>query len=276
MDYIKQGGGWFLIHGAGDHMNRWADLTTVLGTTFSEHGAQGKAEAVVDAAAKAHKELKFMVDAVPATFQLTDEWYSFNNTVRPLQGVTVVATARAVAGVNNVIKPVRDNSNDLTYIWARQGHSTVGEGRMIYNAIGHGQNQLMAQLDSIVPKLYWENLRYAAGDYKNGCTTKGNSAYDSTARVLDAAACVGTSIGNGETVRGDFTVSRGTLRMRMDFAHSGPVTIRARDMRGSLVWEKALPAGASEVALDNVLESGMYSLELRSGRSVAHQRVMLP
>ena len=134
---------------------------------------------------------------------------------------------------------------------------------------------LMAQADSIVPKLYWENLRYAAGDYKNGCTTKGDSKYDSTARVNDGTCAGPSGISTGSVNQG-ITVSRGALRIRVPFTHAGTLTIRARDIRGSLVFERSLPAGTAEVALDNALESGMYNLEFRSAGNVAHHRVMLP
>ena len=103
----------------------------------------------------------------------------------------------------------------------------------------------------------------------------GNANYNAAARVLDPAACTPLGIQSG-SARQDITVSRGTMKVRMDFEHAGSVTVRARDIRGSLVWERSLPAGTTEVALDNALESGMYNFEFRSGKSVAHHRVMLP
>jgi type 1 glutamine amidotransferase len=271
IDYVNQGGGWFLIHGAGDHANSWTQLTQTLGTSFTRHGNQGAAEFVVDNEAKEHPELKFMVQTVPATVRLTDEWYSFQNTVRPLPGVTVVATARPVSGVNNVIVPVADGSNDLTYIWARE----VGKGRMLYNAVGHGQNQLMAQQDSVVPKLYWENLRYAAGDFQNGCTTQGDSKFNAGARVHVSDSCSTVSVALPGPSRGELMVTRGATMTRVAFPHAGSFSIRLRDVRGALVWQKTMPAGTSEIQLGEGIKPGVYHLEVRNGRNVATQRLAL-
>lgn len=273
MNYLKQGGGWLLIHGAGDHANSWADLTTTLGNSFTRHGNQGPAEFVIDNAAKSHKELKFMVQDLPTNgvVRLTDEWYSFQRTVRPLSGVTVVATARA-AGTNGVIVPVEDGSGDLTYIWARD----VEKGRLLYNAIGHGENQLMAQVDSVVTKFYWDNLRYVAGDFQNGCTTVGNANYDATARVHDQAMCSATSIIGGEKAfRSDLAVSYSGLKAQVSFPHSEAIVAKMRDLRGAVVWERTFAQGAAEIAVGGGLNAGLYQLELRSGKSVANQRIVL-
>lgn len=247
LNYVNQGGGWLLIHGAGDHGDSWAELRSAMGTKFTTHGAQGAAEAVIDNAAKQHPELKFAVEGLPATIRLTDEWYSFNNTVRAISGVTVIATARAVSGANGVIVPLADGSGDFTYIWARQ----MQQGRLVYNAIGHGQNQLMAQGDSVVPKIYWENLRYLAGDY-----------------------AVTTSI-NAETVRNGLTISRGSENMRLEMPLTGSVQVRLFNLSGVKVWESTLPASTSEISLDEGIKAGVYQLEARSGKSIAHQRIVL-
>lgn len=269
LNYVNQGGGWLLLHGAGDHGNTWTELTTTLGNTFTRHGNQGPAEAVIDPDAKAHKELKWMVEGLPAAIRLTDEWYSFQRTVRPLSGVTVVATARA-AGTANVIVPLADGSTDLTYIWARE----VGQGRLLYNAIGHGQNQLMAQQDSIVPKMYWDNLRYAAGDFQNGCTNANASNFNPAARVNDGS-CQTSGVLAGPS-RGGITVSHGARKTRLTFPHSGNFSVQLRDVRGSVVWQRVLIAGTDEIVLDPRLQAGVYQIEARNGRNVARERLVLP
>jgi type 1 glutamine amidotransferase len=274
IEYVNQGGGWLLIHGAGDHADSWVELKNTMGTKFTVHGAQGPGEAVVDTGAKNHKELKFMVQTVPATFKLTDEWYAFQNSVRPLAGVTVVATARS-AGTNGVVVDYGDKTTDKTYIWAR----AVQTGRVIYNAIGHGQNSLMAQADSVVPKLYWENLRYLAGDYKNGCTNKQAGNFDSTARV-DDASCTSVGIGGvgyvGKTqteLSVDFSAFQ-SQRVTMPFTHSGKYSLEMRDATGSLVWNGSNLENSS-LQINKPLRSGIYYLKAVNGKNTATHKVIL-
>jgi len=269
IDYVNQGGGWLLIHGAGDHYDTWAELKNTIGTKFTRHGAQGPAEAVLDNDAKAHKELKYMVQTMPATIRLTDEWYAFQNSVRPLAGVTVVATARP-AGTTGIVMDYGDGSTDRTYIWARE----MQKGRAIYNAIGHGQNSLMAQADSIVPKLYWENMRYLAGDYQNGCTNRNASNFDSTARV-DDTSCITTSIsGPGAISRNGITVVKGAQRIRMNLPHEGRFTVELRDIRGTLVWS-GIQENTSEVQLGRNIRPGIYNIVAKAGKNHLTQQMTL-
>jgi type 1 glutamine amidotransferase len=270
MDYVNQGGGWLLIHGAGDHKDSWVELKNTIGTRFTRHGAQGPAEAVIDTAAKNHKELKFMVETAPPVFKLTDEWYAFQNSVRPLAGVTVVATARA-AGTNGVVMDYGDGTTDRTYIWARQ----MQQGRVIYNAVGHGQNSLMAQVDSLVPKLYWENLRYLAGDYKNGCTNVNATNYDSSARVNDAPSCITTSIdGLGAITRNGITVVKGANRVYMNLPHEGRFNLEVRDPRGALVWS-GVQEKSSEIQLGQNIRPGIYSIIAMAGKNRLVQKMTI-
>lgn len=268
LDYVNGGGGWLLIHGAGDHSDSWADLRTALGTKFTTHGNQGQADAILDPKVKDHKELKWMVQGIAEKFRLHDEWYSFENTVRPLPNVTVVYTAGG--GTTAVLKPPADGSNDFTYIWAR----TMGQGRLLYNAIGHGGNELMSQADSVVAKLYWQNMRYVAGDFQNGCTNKNASNYNAAARVDDGTCAGVTAVNPGRTLQG-ITVTHGGLRTALDFSHGGDYSVRLRDMRGAVVWERAVAAGTDEVAVGEGVKPGVYTFEARNGRNAASRRLVL-
>lgn len=206
LEYVDQGGGWLLIHGAGDHMNTWTGLAEAMGTVSTRTGNNGQAEVVLDSAGRSHRELKWMMDGVPDVFRLEDRWLNFRNTVRPLPGVTVVATSRVIPGIPNILIPAEDGSGDQVYIWARE----IGKGRLLYNAIGFGSFKLMEQQDSIVPRLYWENLRYAAGDYQNGCANPASAGYDPAARVHVEAMCTDM---HPKVNLGDTTISvRDSLR----------------------------------------------------------------
>lgn len=270
LDYVNQGGGWVLIHGAGDHGNTWVALKDALGTTFTTHGSQGQADAVLDPAATKHKELKWMVEGLPAKARLHDEWYSFQNTVRPLPGVTVVFTA--TNGASGVLKPLADGSNDHVYLWNRE----IGKGRMFYTAIGHGGNELFSQADSFSTKMLWQNVRYAAGDFQNGCTNPNSTNYDAAARVNDGT-CASSSLpgrqGQGGTASG-VSLVQGGRKTFLTFPHDGMYSMELRDIRGSVVWSRSLES-RTEISLDGAVPPGIYQLVARSGKSVAKQRLAL-
>lgn len=245
MDYVNQGGGWLLIHGAGDHGDTWKELRDVVGTKFTTHGNQGQADATVDPAAKADAELKYVVQGIPDKFRLHDEWYSFENTVRKVPNTTVLYTAGN--GASGVLKPMADNSNDYTYVWARK----IGEGKAIYNAIGHGGNELMSQADSTVPKLYWNCMRYLAGDFAAGVNVK-----------------------SGLTQK-DFSVSKGGNSIRVNFTQPGDAQVVVRDLRGSVVWKQTINSASNEITLGSSVRPGVYQVEARNGGQVTRNRVVL-
>ena len=192
--------------------------------------------------------------------------------MRPLPGVTVVATSRAIPGIPNVITPPRDGSNDNAYIWARQ----VGQGRLLYNAIGFGNFNLMGQQDSIVPRLYWENLRYLAGDYQNGCTTSGSPGFDPAARVHVEAMCSPTGLTAATaTARTGLVVSKGGVPMRLA-SPDGPLRVRLHDLRGALVLERTLPPGARMLILDGSVRPGIYHVAIRGETGIFQSRLLLP
>jgi hypothetical protein len=269
LDYVDQGGGWMLICFAGDHKDAWPGLAERLGTKIA-HWSPGSAEVVLDPAARAHGELNWMVQGFPAVFRLKDMWFAFNKTVRPLPGVTVVATSRAVPGIPDVVTPPRDGSGDNVYIWARE----VGQGRLLYNTIGFGGNNLMGQLDSIVPRLYWENLRYAAGDYQNGCTNPAMPNFNPEARV-DDGSCPALGIrANPRQKRISAGVSGG--RVRFNTPVSGGSRLRMLDLRGHTVWTSVAPVSADAIDLPDGLRAGLYILE-GSGMDMSfHAHLLVP
>lgn len=255
LDYVNQGGGWMLIHRAADHSDTWIELTMALGTKMVVHGTVGTAQVVLDSAARDHRELKWMLQGFPDAFELNDRWLSFITTVRPLAGVTVIATARG--GASDVLRPMADGSGDHVYLWARE----IGQGRLIYNAIGFGENQLMEQQDSIVPKLYWENLRYAAKDYYTG------------GGIPDF---IGNPIGfQSGSMPGGLMMSRGGFRIRLA-SLEGPGRVRLRELSGALVWERALSVGTREITLDGALRPGVYHLEVLGAARAFQGRLVLP
>jgi len=268
INYVKAGGGWLLIHGAGDHRDTWVDLRTAIGTKFTEHGNQGNADAIRDPDALKHPEMKFIVQDLPATIRLRDEWYGFQNTVRKVAGVTVLYTAGN--GEPNVLRLPADGLGDFTYVWGRE----YEKGRLVYDAIGHGQNQLMAQADSVVPKMYWEAIRYLAGDFKNGCTDPAASNYDSTARVNVGCDAVGIHSSSGP-LKSHIALTKDGQRFKLDFVHQGDFHLLLRDVRGAVTWRENVAGSADEVRLDEAILPGVYYLEARAGKALSQQRIVI-
>jgi hypothetical protein len=163
-----------------------------------------------------------------------------------------------------------DGSRDQVYIWARQ----IGKGRLFYNSIGFGFNNIMAQQDSIVPKLYWQNLRYAAGDFQNGCTTPNTPGFDSAARVHVEAMCATTNL-RATLAPPNLVVSRGGQRMRMEVPN-GSFLARLRDIRGALIWEQTLSAETREIVMEGTIRPGVYQIEIQAAKGAIWHRLVIP
>ena len=71
-------------------------------------------------------------------------------------------------------------------------------------------------------------------------------------------------------------VSQGGRRIRLTRASSGPITIRVVDIRGAKVWERTLPAGTIEIALDGALKADVYNFEVSGLAHATRQRLFLP
>jgi hypothetical protein len=272
IDYLEQGGGWLLLGRAGDHAYSWPALGDRLGTSFSRHGRNERADVVLDTSAKSHRELKWMLDGFPDVIELKDNFASFQRTVRPLPGVTVVATVRDIAGTENVIVPIADGSGDNVYFWGRE----VERGRLFHNPLGYSNtvNNIMALQDSIVPKLYWEHLRYLAGDYQNGCTTPSAQGYDPEARVHVEAMCTPTAL-KSAPLKSHMVVSIGNRQWRLTSPES-PLRARLHNLQGKRVWERYLPAGTGEIILDGALEPGLHHFEIQGKAGTIQSRLLLP
>lgn len=273
LDYVAQGGGWLLVHGAGDHHNSWSDLQKLLGTTFSQHGNQGSGEVTFDAEAKAHPELKYMLQGLPPKGTIVkDEWYAFQNTVRGQAGVTVVAIAGK--GNSDVILAYDDKSSDAnhTYIWAKP----MGKGRTLYTAIGHGGNGLYEQDSSFATKSFYENLRYVAGDYQNGCTNKLAPNFDAGARV-DNGTCTGVGISASHKSFNKLNVSFSAMKAQqfsVEIPVSGNFSLELRNAQGKLVWRNS-NLNNNSVSINLAMHSGMYYLNAISGKTKVSQKIIL-
>ena len=124
---IERGGGWVGIHAAGLTGKQFLDAKTVYwkwfedffgGVVYSPHPAFQKATVVVED--RGHPAMKNL----PATFEISDEWYEFDRSPRP--NVRVLATVDE--GTYRQTRPMGDHP----IVWTNEKY-----GRMIYIGIGH-------------------------------------------------------------------------------------------------------------------------------------------
>lgn len=237
VEYVNQGGGWFLIGLAGDHAGSWPALTDMLGASFLRWGGSGEANMQVDSSAQKHPELRFVVNSLPNTVRLTDIWMSFNRTVRPLANTTVLYTSQG--GAANLLVPPGDGSGDRAYVWAR----TIEKGKLLYCSPGWFHDHIsvspfissMFQADSAVAKLYWSSMRWLAGDFQNGCTDPNSPVFNPEARVDDGSCQQVNILGDQRRKRYSMQASASTfLQSRVPFI-KGEESTANRDVRGRMI-----------------------------------------
>ncbi len=285
LQYLRQGGGWLLIHGAGDHEYSWPELGNLMGTGFAAH-LNGPGEVVRDIEALNHKELKWMVEDMPNVLALNDQWQSYNTGVRSLPGITIIATSR---GESRYVRKNDDGSDD--YIWARQNSEEVGEGRLLFNSIGHNivpptynpggilnsrTYLLNSNLKRFFLDMYWENLRYAAGDYQNGCTNPLDSNYDPQAKVDDGSC--GENVSLGEEGYEKFTlnnIQRTGRRIQLKQNFGPTINIKMKNLQGKLIWKEVVSA-ASNIEVPQKIKAGVYFLEYQWLKEKVNQKVFIP
>ncbi len=269
-EYVHQGGGWLLIRWAADHNDTWPQLQDMLGAKFTNHPLPGKADLVSDSGAKRHPELKHVLAAIPESIRLTDQWFRFNANVRPLTGVTVLYAAKN--GEAGVLAPGPDSSDDHPMVWAR----SIGKGKLLYSSPGQGASHVTAQADSAIPKLYWQSLRWLAGDFQNGCTDKLSPRYDSSARIDDGScAALSARLSRQPISKTPQIMAKVGQRLRIDLSGNIDTRITIRDLRGAVVFWRTITEITPEFSLDAALNAGVYQLETRSLEKVARYRLII-
>jgi uncharacterized protein len=159
--FIENGGGLVGIHGSGGDMSYAWDwyVNDLIGTQFIGHPMNPQFQkATIRVENKTHPASRDL----PATWDRTDEWYSFAKSARK-PGVDVLATLdektyspKGVFGQNLVM------GIDHPIIWA---HCT-GKGRTLYSALGH---QASAYAEPEHRKLLNGAIRWALKLDGEGC-----------------------------------------------------------------------------------------------------------
>jgi type 1 glutamine amidotransferase len=159
--YLENGGGFVGIHGSGGDMSYAWDwyVNDLIGTQFIGHPMDPQFQKatirVENTAHPASREL-------PATWERTDEWYSFAKSARK-PGVDVLATLdETTYSPKGMFGQKLAMGKDHPIIWA---HCT-GKGRSLYSALGH---QASAYAEPEHRKLLNGAVRWALKLEGEGC-----------------------------------------------------------------------------------------------------------
>ena len=161
--WLEAGGGYVGTHAAGDASHSWPFyVQQIIGADFIGHPMgpqfQDAAVAVEDRSHPASREL-------PESFTHNDEWYSFAESPRGVEGVHVLATIDESSYIprQKLLWMEQDLAmGDHPVVWWR----CVGRGRALYSAIGH---QASSYETPEVAALLEGALRWAAGLEGEGC-----------------------------------------------------------------------------------------------------------
>jgi uncharacterized protein len=163
--YVENGGGFAGMHGSGGDPQFFWDwyADTLIGARFIGHPMSPQ-----------FQEARVVVEAgdhpatygLPREWRMTEEWYSFDRSVRPLPRTRVLATID-----ESTYKPgqgfggMKMAMGDHPIAWTR----CVGRGRSFYTAIGH-RPENYSQPESL--RLLDQGILWAMGLAVEGCPAK--------------------------------------------------------------------------------------------------------
>lgn len=129
--YLENGGGYLGIHAAGDNSHAaWSwYMKDLLGTTFTQHTmAPQFQQATVNVEDKTHPATR----GLPASWQRTEEWYSFDKSPRGSGAKVLITVDEKTYNPEGMFgKDLR--MGDHPMVWSR----CIGKGRVLYSAFGH-------------------------------------------------------------------------------------------------------------------------------------------
>jgi len=130
-DFVQNGGGYVGIHAAGDNSHAVWDwyVNDMIGTLFTAHTMKPQFQnATVTVEDKAHP----VTQGLPASWQRTEEWYSFNKSPRSKgYGILVTVDEKTYKPIGMFDQDLRMGDHPMAW-WHCQG-----KGRVFYSAFGH-------------------------------------------------------------------------------------------------------------------------------------------
>jgi uncharacterized protein len=159
--FLEQGGGFVGVHGAGGELAydwHWY-VEDVIGAQFIGHPI---APQVQRATVRLDQRTDPISSALPAQWQRTDEWYSFDKTVRK-PGYTVLATLDESTYPSKEMYG-RDIAmgKDHPIAWWH----CIGRGRVFYSAMGHLAE---SYAEPVYRQMLSSALSWASRQAGNGC-----------------------------------------------------------------------------------------------------------
>ena len=128
--YLEQGGGWLGIHGAGDSSSDWDWYKqTLVGADFNAHPLNPQ---FLEATIHIEQPADPVTAHLGATWQRTDEWYSFHDNPRD-KGYRILATLDEDTYSPIFMGEDISMGKDHPIIWKH----CQGRGRALYSALGH-------------------------------------------------------------------------------------------------------------------------------------------
>ncbi|MFM6930809.1 MAG: ThuA domain-containing protein [Novosphingobium sp.] len=129
--FIENGGGFVGLHAAGDNSHKdWGwYMKDLLGTTFTQHTMKPQfQQATVHVADAAHPA----VQGLPAQWNRTEEWYSFDRSPRTSGAKVLITVDEKTYNPEGMFgKDLK--MGDHPMVWSR----CIGKGRVLYSAFGH-------------------------------------------------------------------------------------------------------------------------------------------
>lgn len=155
--YIEAGGGFVGVHGSGGDLSyRWSwYVDTLIGAQFIGHTMSPQFQ---QATVKIEDRDSPITKGLDATLTRTDEWYSFNSSVRA-KGYHILAT---LDEQTYHPEPNLSMGADHPIVWMH----CVGSGRVFYSAMGH---QSSAYSEPKYRALLTNAIMWATGMEGSGC-----------------------------------------------------------------------------------------------------------
>ena len=158
--FIENGGGFVGLHAAGDNSHAawpWY-INELIGAHFTQHTMDPQfQQATVNVEDQAHPAAQ----GLPASWQHTEEWYSFEKSPRSaVHRVLVTVDEKTYKPVGMFGKDLR--MGDHPVVWWR----CLGKGRVLYSALGH---QAEAFADPQHRRLLGNAVAWAARRRGNDC-----------------------------------------------------------------------------------------------------------
>lgn len=139
--WIENGGAWIGLHGSGDSSQQAWDWyqNVVIGPRFIGHIMAPQFQTADVVAIEAEHPL---LEGVPTTWPLEDEWYSFDGVPQSFGMTAIAGLDEASYSPRNPVVPnwpedlsMGETPAQHPVIWSQ----CLGEGRLVYSAIGHVQ-----------------------------------------------------------------------------------------------------------------------------------------